>query len=88
LSARLPDGSTGWFNGQRHDGSPARRLDGSTVGGTTARRLDGLTVSDQLLDGLTVWRINGLTDRPLDCSTALWLDGSMADGLVVQLSTA
>ncbi len=47
LSARLPDGLTAlWFNGQRRNGSPARRLDGSTVGGTTPQRLDGSTVGD------------------------------------------
>jgi hypothetical protein len=39
----------------------AQQFNGSTVGGTTARRLNGLTVGDQLLDGLTVWWIDGLT---------------------------
>jgi hypothetical protein len=58
------------------------------VCGTTARRLDGSTVGDQLLDGLTVWRINGLTARLLDGLTALWLNGSMVNGSVVQLLTA
>jgi hypothetical protein len=40
----------------------AQQFDGSTVGGTTARRLNGLMVGNQLLDGLTVRRIDGLTD--------------------------
>jgi hypothetical protein len=48
----------------------AQRFDGSTVCGTTARRLNGLMVGNQLLDGLTVWRINGLMDQWLDSSSA------------------
>jgi hypothetical protein len=48
----------------------AQWFDGLTVGGTTARRLNGLTVGNRLLDGLTVWQIDGLTDRRLDSSLA------------------
>jgi hypothetical protein len=56
----------------------AQWFDGLRVGGTTARRLNGLTVGDQLLDGVTVWRIDGLTDRRL---ATIRLDGSPVDNL-------